>query len=112
MKKLIKWLAKIFKAEITVDKIVYRDKIIYKDKIVEVIKEVIKEVEVEVVKEVEVEVIKYLPNPDLSDVVKYQGLVDGDLTVEGNLLVTGSLNAIGGVTCLAINEINNSNKNK
>ena len=28
MKKLIKWLAKIFKAEITVEKIVYRDKIV------------------------------------------------------------------------------------
>ena len=107
MKKLIQWLAKIFKAEITVEKIVYRDKIIYKDKIVEVIKEVIKEVEVEVTKEIEV--IKYLPNPDLSDAIKYQGLVDEDLTVEGNLLVTGSLNATGGVTCLKINE---SNKNK
>lgn len=111
MKKFIKWLAKIFKAEITVEKIVYKDKIIYKDKIVEVIKEVIKEVEVEVevIKEVEVEVIKYLPNPDLSDAIKYQGLIDEDLTIEGNLLVTGSLNATGGVTCLAINEIN---KNK
>ena len=109
MKKFIKWLAKIFKAEITVEKIVYKDKIIYKDKIVEVIKEVIKEVEVEVIKEVEVEVIKYLPNPDLSDVIKYQGLIDEGLTVEGNLLVTGTLNVTGGVTCLKLNEIN---KNK
>jgi hypothetical protein len=100
MKKFIQWLAKIFKAEITVEKIVYKDKIIYKDKIVEVIKEV----EVEVVKEVEV--IKYLPNPDLSDVIKYQGLVDGDLTVEGNLLVTGVLNVTGGVTCLKVVETN------
>ena len=41
--------------------------------------------------------------------LKYQGLVDEDLTVEGNLLVTGSLNVTGGVTCLKINE---SNKNK
>ena len=98
MKKFIKWLAKIFKAEITVEKIVYKDKIIYKDKIVEVIKEV--------------EVIKYLPNPDLSDAIKYQGLVDEDLTIGGNLLVTGSLNVTGGVTCLKINEISNSNKNK
>ena len=38
----------------------------------------------------EVEVIKYLPNPDLSDVIKYDGLVEGDFTIEGNLLVTGS----------------------
>ena len=110
MKKFIKWLAKIFKAEITVEKIVYRDKIIYKDKIVEVVKEVIKEVEVEVIKEIEV--IKYLPNPDLSDAIKYQGLIDEDLTIEGNLLVTGSLNVTGGVACLTINKINNSNKNK
>ncbi len=110
MKKFIKWLAKIFKAEITVEKIVYRDKIIYKDKIVEVIKEVIKEVEVEIIKEVEV--IKYLPNPDTSDVIKYDGLVEGNFTIEGNLLVTGSLDVTGGITCLAINEINNSNKDK
>ena len=104
MKKFIKCLAKIFKAEITVEKIVY------KDKIVEVIKEVIKEVEVEVVKEVEV--IKYLPTPDLSDVIKYDGLVGGDLTVEGNLLVTGRLNVTGGLTCLKINETNNPIKDK
>ncbi len=104
MKKFIKWLAKIFKAEITVEKIVYKDKIIYKDKIVEVVKEVIKEVEVEVVKEVEV--IKYLPNPDLSDVIKYQGLVDEDLTIEGNLLVTGVLNVTGEVACLEVVETN------
>ena len=107
MKKFIKWLAKIFKAEITVEKIVYKDNIIYKDKIVEVVKEVIKEVEVEVVKEVEV--IKYLPNPDLSDVIKYQGLIDEDLTIEGNLLVTGVLNVTGEVTCLEVVE---TNKNK
>lgn len=110
MKKLIKWLAKIFKAETTVEKIVYKDKIIYKDKIVEVIKEVIKEVEVEVIKEVEV--VKYLPNPDTSDVIKYDGLVEGDLTVEGNLLVTGSLDVTGGVTCLATTGINKNNKKK
>ena len=30
MKKFIKWLAKVFKAEITVEKIVYRDKIVEK----------------------------------------------------------------------------------
>ncbi len=106
MKKFIQWLAKIFKAEITVEKIVYKDKIIYKDKIVEVVKEVIKEVEVEIIKEVEVEVIKYLPNPDLSDVIKYQGLIDEDLTIEGNLLVTGVLNADGAVTCLKVIETN------
>ncbi len=79
MKKFIKWLAKIFKAEITVEKIVYRDKIV----------------------EIEVEKL-----------ISLDGKIDGDLTIEGNLLVTGSLDVTGGVTCLAINEINNSNKNK
>ena len=106
MKKIILWLARIFNVDLTVEKIVYRDKIIYKDKIVEVIKEVIKEVEVEVEVIKEVEFIKYLPNPDLSDVIKYQGLVDEDLTIEGNLLVTGVLNAAGAVTCLKIIESN------
>ena len=73
MKKIIKWLAKIFKAEITVEKIV----------------------------EVEVEKL-----------ISLDGKIDGDVTVRGDLLVTGSLNVTGGVTCLKINEINNSNKNK
>ena len=79
MKKLIKWLAKIFKAETTVEKIVYKDKIV----------------------EIEVEKL-----------ISLDGEIDGDLTIEGNLLVTGSLDVTGGVTCLAINEINNSNKDK
>ena len=79
MKRLIKWLAKIFKAETTVEKIVYKDKIV----------------------EIEVEKL-----------ISLDGEIDGDLTIEGNLLVTGSLDVTGGVTCLAINEINNSNKNK
>ena len=79
MKKFIKWLAKIFKAEINVEKIVYKDKIV----------------------EVEVEKL-----------ISLDGEIDGDVTVKGNLLVTGSLNATGGVACLAVNEINNSNKNK
>ncbi len=73
MKKIIKWLAKIFKAEITVEKIV----------------------------EVEVEKL-----------ISLDGEIDGDVTVKGNLLVTGILNVTGGLTCLAINGINNSNKNK
>ena len=79
MKKFIKWLAKIFKAEITVEKIVYRDKIV----------------------EIEVEKL-----------ISLDGEIDGDVTVKGDLLVTGSLNVTGGLACLAINEINNSNKNK
>ena len=79
MKKFIKWLAKIFKAEITVEKIVYKDKIV----------------------EIEVEKL-----------ISLDGEIDGDVTVKGNLLVTGNLDATGGVTCLKINEISNSNKNK
>ena len=79
MKKFIQWLAKIFKAEITVEKIVYKDKII----------------------EIEVEKL-----------ISLDGEIDGDVTVKGNLLVTGSLNVTGGLACLAINEINNSNKDK
>ena len=77
MKKIIKWLAKIFKAEITVEKIVYRDKIVEVEKL-----------------------------------ISLDGEIDGDVTVRGDLLVTGRLNVTGGVTCLKINEINNSNKNK
>lgn len=79
MKKFIKWLAKIFKAEITVEKIVYKDKIV----------------------EVEVEKL-----------ISLDGEIIGDVTIKGNLVVTGSLNVTGGVTCLKLNEINNSNKNK
>lgn len=30
MKKLIKWLAKVFKADITVEKIIYKEKVVYK----------------------------------------------------------------------------------
>lgn len=30
MKKLIKWLAKVFKANITIEKIIYKEKIVYK----------------------------------------------------------------------------------
>ena len=77
MKKFIKWLAKIFKAEITVEEIVYRDNIIEVEKL-----------------------------------ISLDGEIDGDVTIKGDLLVTGSLNVTGGLTCLAINEINNSNKNK
>jgi cytoskeletal protein CcmA (bactofilin family) len=79
MKKFIQWLAKIFKAEITVEKIVYKDKIV----------------------EVEVEKL-----------ISLDGEIIGDVTIKGNLVVTGSLNVTGGVTCLKLNEINNSNKNK
>ena len=77
MKKFIQWLAKIFKAEITVEKIVYKDKIV----------------------EVEVEKL-----------ISLDGEIIGDVTIKGNLVVTGSLNVTGGVTCMKLNEINNSNK--
>lgn len=69
MKKFIQWLAKIFNANITIEKVVT--------------KEVIKEVPV--VKEV----IKYLTN----------GTIKGDINVDGNLVVDGKITATGGITC-------------
>ena len=69
MKKFIQWLAKVFNANITTEKVV--------------IKEVVKEVPV--VKEV----IKHLTN----------GIIKGDVNVVGNLSVEGSITATGGITC-------------
>ena len=70
MKKFIQWLAKVFNANITKEKVVT--------------KEVVKEVPV--VKEV----IKYLTN----------GTIKGDVNVVGNLVVNGKIEATGGITCL------------
>ena len=69
MKKFIQWLAKVFNANITTEKVVT--------------KEVVKEVPV--VKEV----IKYLTN----------GTIEGDVNVVGNLSVEGIITATGGITC-------------
>lgn len=69
MKKFIQWLAKVFNANITTEKVVT--------------KEVVKEVPV--VKEV----IKYLTN----------GTIKGDINVAGNLVVNGKIEATGGITC-------------
>ena len=69
MKKFIQWLAKVFNANITTEKVV--------------IKEVVKEVPV--VKEV----IKHLTN----------GTIKGDVNVDGNLVVDGKIEATGGITC-------------
>ena len=76
MKKFIQWLAKVFNANITTEKVVT--------------KEVVKEVPV--VKEVTItkEVIKYLTN----------GTIKGDVNVVGNLVVDGKIEATGGITCL------------
>ena len=75
MKKFIQWLAKMFNANITTEKVVT--------------KEVVKEVPV--VKEVTItkEVIKYLTN----------GTIKGDVNVDGNLVVNGKIEATGGITC-------------
>ena len=70
MKKFIQWLAKVFNANITTEKVVT--------------KEVVKEVPV--VKEV----IKHLTN----------GTIKGDVNVDGNLVVYGKIAATGGITCL------------
>ena len=69
MKKFIQWLAKVFNANITTEKVVT--------------KEVVKEVPV--IKEV----IKYLTN----------GTIKGDINVDGNLVVNGKIEATGGITC-------------
>lgn len=69
MKKFIQWLAKVFNANITTEKVVT--------------KEVVKEVPVAK------EVIKYLTN----------GTIEGDVNVVGNLSVEGSITATGGITC-------------
>lgn len=74
MKKFIHWLAKVFNANITTEKVVTN--------------EVVKEVPVE--KVVTKEVIKYLTN----------GTIKGDVSVVGNLSVEGSITATGGITCL------------
>lgn len=73
MKKFIQWLAKVFNANITKEKVVT--------------KEVVKEVPVE--KVVTKEVIKYLTN----------GTIKGDVNVVGNLVVNGKIEATGGITC-------------
>ena len=69
MKKFIQWLAKVFNANVTTEKVVT--------------KEVVKEVPV--VKEV----IKYFTN----------GTIKGDVNVDGNLVVNGKIEATGGITC-------------
>ena len=69
MKKFIQWLAKVFNANITIEKVVT--------------KEVVKEVPV--VKEV----IKHLTN----------GTIKGDVNIDGNLVVNGKIEATGGITC-------------
>ena len=75
MKKFIQWLAKVFNANITTEKVVT--------------KEVVKEVPV--VKEVTItkDVIKYLTN----------GTIKGDVNIDGNLVVNGKIEATGGITC-------------
>ena len=70
MKKFIQWLAKVFNANITTEKVVT--------------KEIVKEVPV--VKEV----IKHLTN----------GTIKGNVNVDGNLVVDGKIEATGGITCL------------
>lgn len=90
MKKVLFWLAKIFKVDLTVEKI------IYKDRIVEKIVEVPVEVEKEVIKEVPVyKEVKYVALKDE---------VTNDTYVEGNLVVKGYLYVDGEVTCFKIKE--------
>ena len=67
MKKFIQWLAKIFKAEITVEKIVYKDKIV----------------------EIEVEKLISLDGEIDGDVT-----VRGNLLVTGSLKATGGVTCL------------------
>lgn len=69
MKKFIQWLAKVFNANITIEKVV--------------VKEVVKEVPITK------EVTKYFTN----------GTIKGDVNIVGNLSVEGSIAATGGITC-------------
>lgn len=96
MKKLIKWLAKVFNVNIIEEKIV--EKIVYKEKIAEVPVEVIREIikEVEIIKEIEVPVYKDIKYVALKD------KVTSDTYVEGNLIVKGYLYVNGEVTCYKI----------
>ena len=94
MKKLIIWLAKVFRVNIYKIVEVPVEKIVYKDRIVEVPVEVIKEIikEVEIIKEIKV--------PFYND-VKYVALKDevtGDTYVEGNLFVTGDIHVAGNIS--------------
>ena len=82
MKKFIQWLAKVFNANITKEKVVTKEVV----KEVPVVKEVTITKEVPVVKEV----TKYLTN----------GTIKGDVNVVGNLVVNGKIEATGGITCL------------
>lgn len=93
MKKIIQWLAKVFNANITTEKVVT------KEVIKEVPKEIIKEIpiEKEVIKEVVKEVPVYVTDSTISSNTK---LVDGDIVIDGNLQVKGDLTVSGGVTCL------------
>ena len=102
MKKVLLWLAKIFRVNLTVEKIVYKDKIIEVIKEVIVEKEIIKEVPVEVV--VEKEVIKEVPIYKETKYIALKDKATGDTYVEGNLIVKGYLDVKGEVSCFKIKE--------
>mgnify|MGYP004571324947 CR=1 FL=1 len=89
MKRLIQWLARVFNANITVEKRVE----------VPVIKEVVKEVPKEVirVKTVEVEKPIYVVSSTIPSGTK---LIEGDVVIDGDLEVKGNLIASGGGSCL------------
>ena len=103
MKKLIIWLAKVFRVniykivEVPVEKIVYKDRIVIKEieVPVEVIKEIIKEVEV--IKEIEVPVYKDVKYIALKDEVTNDTYVEGNLFVTGDIHVAGNISSHGGI---------------
>lgn len=87
VKKFLLWLARIFKIDLTVEKIIIKEieKII--EKPVEIIKEVEKIVEVEKV------VYKDVKNIALGGEISGDTFIDGDLIVNGNLIVSGEVTA-------------------
>lgn len=74
IKKFIQWLARVFDAEITVekvvDKVVEKEKVVYRDR------------------------VKYLPPEG--------GMLEGAVEVDGDLVVHGDIRATGCVTCKAL----------
>lgn len=117
MKKFVQWLAKVFDANITVEKEVV--KTVEKKVEVPVIKEVVKEVPVEVIKEVtkevpvekivKVERLIYVVSSTISSDTK---LIEGDVVIDGDLEVNGNLYVSGGVTCFNDIEVMKNVKKK
>lgn len=94
MKKLIKWLAKVFKVDITVTNTVTVIKEVEVPVTKIVTKEVIKEVPKEIIKEVEK--IVYVSKEDPNYITSKKE-IDGDVIIDGNFTIKGILSVTGNV---------------